>query len=140
VHQGVVATAPAFAYADLDACSPAPTPRARHRCSSRWTSVTDPHNLGSIARTAEAVGAHGLVPSPAPRRSVTPVAEKAAAGALAHLPVVQVTNLVRTLGGADRHGVVAGTGRRTAGELDAGAAHRPADRWSSGPRGGVSRG
>jgi 23S rRNA (guanosine2251-2'-O)-methyltransferase len=93
VHQGVVALAPPFAYADLDTVVEA----AERPLLVALDQVTDPHNLGSIARTAEAVGAHGLV-LPARRTSpVTPAAEKAAAGALAHLPVVQVTNLVRTL-------------------------------------------
>lgn len=93
VHQGVVALAPPFAYADLDTVVEA----AERPLLVALDQVTDPHNLGSIARTAEAVGAHGLV-LPARRTSpVTPAAEKAAAGALAHLPVVQVTNLVRAL-------------------------------------------
>jgi 23S rRNA (guanosine2251-2'-O)-methyltransferase len=54
-------------------------------------------NLGAIARSAEAAGAHGLI---VPKRRAAPVtsaAEKAAAGALEHLPVAQVGNLVRSL-------------------------------------------
>lgn len=95
VHQGVLALAPPFPYADLDA--------VRRRAGGEplllvaLDSVTDPHNLGSIARTADAVGAHGLLLPSRRAASITPTAEKAAAGALAHLPVVQVTNLVRTL-------------------------------------------
>jgi 23S rRNA (guanosine2251-2'-O)-methyltransferase len=60
--------------------------------------VTDPHNLGAIARTAEAAGAGAVV---VPRRrsaSVTPAAEKAAAGAFSWLPVVVVPNVTRALG------------------------------------------
>jgi 23S rRNA (guanosine2251-2'-O)-methyltransferase len=59
--------------------------------------VTDPHNLGAIVRSVAAFGGHGvLLPE---RRSVgvTPAAWKASAGTLAHVPVAQVTNLVRTL-------------------------------------------
>lgn len=59
--------------------------------------VTDPGNLGAVVRTAEVVGADAvIVPS---RRSagVTPAAWKAAAGALAHVALVQETNLVRSL-------------------------------------------
>jgi 23S rRNA (guanosine2251-2'-O)-methyltransferase len=60
-------------------------------------SITDPHNLGAIVRSAAAFGAHGvLLPE---RRSVgvTPSAWKASAGALARMPVARATNLVRTL-------------------------------------------
>jgi 23S rRNA (guanosine2251-2'-O)-methyltransferase len=67
--------------------------------------VTDPHNLGSIARTAEAVGAHGLILPDRRSAPITPVVEKAAAGALAHLPVAGVTNLVRALELLGRAGV-----------------------------------
>ena len=104
VHQGVLAEAPAFPYATLgavlegiDAEDPA--------LLVALDGVTDPHNLGSIARTAEAVGAHGLVVPARRAAAVTPTVEKAAAGALAHLPVVQVTNLVRALGQLGEHGV-----------------------------------
>lgn len=93
VHQGVLAHAPAFAYADLAevlAGSERPFLVA-------LDSVTDPHNLGSIARTAEVVGADAVLIPTRRAAGVTPVAEKTAAGALAHLPVVQVTNLVRAL-------------------------------------------
>ncbi len=98
VHQGVVAMAPAFPYQELEAVldrvdkTPGETPLL-----VALDGVTDPHNLGSICRTAEAIGAHGvLVPG---RRAVhvTPTAEKAAAGALAHLPVIRIGNLVKTL-------------------------------------------
>lgn len=66
--------------------------------------VTDPRNLGAIARSALAFGATGLVvPS---RRSVgvTAAAWRTSAGALAHLPVAEVTNLVREITVAKEHG------------------------------------
>ncbi len=101
VHQGVVAVAPPFPYAELD--------RVIAERSRPWLvaldGVTDPHNLGSVARTAEAVGADALIVPERRAAGVTPAAEKAAAGALAHLPVVQVTNLVRTLGLLGERGV-----------------------------------
>lgn len=59
--------------------------------------IEDPHNLGAIARSAEAAGASGLV-VPARRASpVTAAAVKASAGALAHLPVAPVVNVARAL-------------------------------------------
>lgn len=95
VHQGVLAIAPPFPYADL----------AEVRAAARddplllvaLDGVTDPHNLGSIARTAEAVGAHGLLLPPRRAAGITPAVEKAAAGALAHLKVVRLSNLARDL-------------------------------------------
>lgn len=103
VHQGVVATAPAFAYADLGAVLDAAAAAGEVPLLVALDGVTDPHNLGSVCRTAEAIGAHGVVVPSRRAAPVTPVAEKAAAGALAHLPVVQVTNLVRALAAvADR--------------------------------------
>jgi 23S rRNA (guanosine2251-2'-O)-methyltransferase len=59
--------------------------------------VTDPHNLGAIARSAAAFGAHGLILPERRAVGVTPAAWKASAGTLARLPVARVTNLVRTL-------------------------------------------
>lgn len=97
VHQGVVATAPPFRYADLDTVLDRAEAAGEVPLLVALDGVTDPHNLGSICRTAEAIGAHGVVVPGRRAASVTPVAEKAAAGALAHLPVVAVTNLVRSL-------------------------------------------
>ena len=59
--------------------------------------ITDPHNLGTIIRTADAVGAHGvIIPK---RRSVhiTPIVAKASAGAIEYMPVCKVTNIVNTI-------------------------------------------
>jgi 23S rRNA (guanosine2251-2'-O)-methyltransferase len=97
VHQGVLALAPAFPYARLDEVLARAETAGAAPLLVALDGVTDPHNLGSIARTAEAVGAHALLVPSRRTAGVTPTAEKAAAGALAHLPVVEVTNLVRTL-------------------------------------------
>lgn len=97
VHQGVVATAPAFAYADLDRVLDRADRAGEPALLVALDGVTDPHNLGSVCRTAEAVGAHGVLVPDRRAAHVTPTVEKAAAGALAHLPVCRVGNLVRTL-------------------------------------------
>src|SRR5881409_281807 len=79
--------------------------------------VTDPHNLGAIARSAAGFGAHGLVLPERRAVGVTPAAWKASAGTLARLPVARVTNLVRTLTGYAAAGLmVAGLDGR--GEID----------------------
>jgi 23S rRNA (guanosine2251-2'-O)-methyltransferase len=105
VHQGVVALAPPFPYARLDDVLARAEAAGEAPLLVALDGVTDPHNLGSIARTAEAVGAHALLVPSRRAAGVTTTAEKAAAGALAHLPVVEVTNLVRTLEELHRRGV-----------------------------------
>jgi len=105
VHQGVVALAPPFPLVDLDRLLAHAESSGRPALLVAVDGVTDPHNLGSIARTAEAVGAHGLVLPDRRSAPVTPVVEKSAAGALAHLPVAGVTNLVRALGELAKAGV-----------------------------------
>lgn len=105
VHQGVVALAGPFPYQRLDQVLALAADRDEPPLLVALDQVTDPHNLGSIARTAEAVGAHGLLLPGRRAAGVTPSAEKAAAGALAHLPVAVVGNLVRTLENLGRDGV-----------------------------------
>jgi len=96
-HQGVLLRLEAFAYAELA------TLLERWRHSGRpalfllLDGITDPHNLGAILRSAEVAGCHGVILAKDRSCPVTPVVEKTAAGALAHLPLCQVTNLARTL-------------------------------------------
>jgi 23S rRNA (guanosine2251-2'-O)-methyltransferase len=59
--------------------------------------VTDPHNLGACARTAEAAGVAAMVIRRRRGAPVSPAAMAASAGALAHLPVARVANLARAL-------------------------------------------
>ena len=94
-HQGVVAVGPPYPYRDV--AELLPDADGAPSLLVALDEVTDPQNLGSIARTAEAVGADGVIVPGRRTVGVTPAAEKAAAGALAHLPVARVTNLVRTL-------------------------------------------
>lgn len=96
-HQGVVAIAAPYHYLRLaellETVPPDETPLL-----VALDGVTDPHNLGSVARTAEAVGAHGLILPTRRAASVGPAAEKVAAGAFSHLGVARVPNLARALG------------------------------------------
>lgn len=59
--------------------------------------VTDPQNLGAIARTAEAAGAEALITRRRRGASVSPSAVKASAGALTRLPLAKVTNIARAI-------------------------------------------
>lgn len=60
-------------------------------------SVTDPQNLGSIIRTCDAAGVHGLIIPKRRSASVTPAVSKASAGAVEYVPVARVVNLVQTI-------------------------------------------
>lgn len=59
--------------------------------------VTDPHNLGACLRTADAAGVHAIVVPKDRAAGITPVVSKVASGAAETVPLVQVTNLARTL-------------------------------------------
>lgn len=91
-HQGLVADCSPFPYAEVEAVL-APRPRLLVVVDQ----LHDPHNLGAILRSAEAVGAGGLIAPKDNCVGVTAVAEAAAAGTSAWLPVARVTNLARAL-------------------------------------------
>jgi len=59
--------------------------------------IEDPHNLGAILRTADAVGAHGVIIPKNRAVGITGVVAKSSAGAVEHVPVIRVTNLVSTM-------------------------------------------
>jgi 23S rRNA (guanosine2251-2'-O)-methyltransferase len=105
VHQGVVATGPPYRYATLDEALARADAAGEPPFLVALDGVTDPHNLGSIARTADAVGAHGVIVPSRRAAGVTATAEKAAAGALAHTALVRVPNLVRALEDLRQRGV-----------------------------------
>ena len=96
-HQGLLAFASAYQYSTVDAMLADAAEKGEDPFLILLDGVTDPHNLGAIIRSAECVGAHGvIVPE---RRSVglTPAAVKASAGAVEHMKVARVVNLSRTI-------------------------------------------
>ncbi|TFH40862.1 MAG: 23S rRNA (guanosine(2251)-2'-O)-methyltransferase RlmB, partial [Chrysiogenales bacterium] len=66
--------------------------------------ITDPHNLGSIIRTAEALGCDGIVLPRSHAAGITPAVIKASAGATAHITALQVPNVAGFLDEAKSHG------------------------------------
>ncbi len=97
VHQGIVLQVAAAETLDLgtliDGCRGIGEPPLLMAVDG----LTDPHNLGAIVRSAEALGAHGLVLPQRRNAGLTGSVAKVAAGALEHLPVARVVNLNRSL-------------------------------------------
>jgi 23S rRNA (guanosine2251-2'-O)-methyltransferase len=89
-HQGVALEVPPYPYADADDL-------LRSDLVVVLDEVSDPHNLGAVARSALAAGCAGLVVPRHRAAHVTPAAVKASAGTLEHLRVAQVTNVRRFL-------------------------------------------
>src|SRR5271157_4028493 len=99
-HQGVVALAAAREAATLDdllAAANAGTGHGAKGLIVLLDGVEDPHNLGAIIRTALAAGAHGVVIPERRAAGLTDTVARASAGAIAHLPIAKVTNLVRAM-------------------------------------------
>lgn len=96
-HQGVAARRQGYAYARLEDFLPQLGDLPGGALLVAADSLTDPMNLGNLARSALAAGAHGLIIPKDRAAGVTPAALKAAAGALEVLPVFRVTNLAATL-------------------------------------------
>jgi 23S rRNA (guanosine2251-2'-O)-methyltransferase len=91
--QGVIARVGGFTYASLDDLLVAGDPLLLLALDG----VTDPHNVGALARSLEAAGGHGMILPKRRAAPVTPTVEKAAAGALTWLRVAQVPNLPEAL-------------------------------------------
>lgn len=121
-HQGVVAEVAELAFADPEAPFELARRRGERLLLVCLDHVTDPRNYGAIVRSAEALGAHGVVTEARRSAPLSPVVAKTAAGATAHLPLVQVTNLPRYLQELQDRGVwvygSAGDGARGPREVD----------------------
>jgi 23S rRNA (guanosine2251-2'-O)-methyltransferase len=96
-HQGVLLEVGGYPYVTLDAL----LTHARE-CQSPpllllLDLISDPQNLGSLLRTADAVGVHGIVIQERRATGITPAVVRSSSGAVEHLRVAQVTNLARTI-------------------------------------------
>jgi 23S rRNA (guanosine2251-2'-O)-methyltransferase len=114
-HQGVAACVDRYRYAPVDEV-------LSGRLIVALDEVTDPRNLGAVARTALASGADALVVGRHRAAGVTPAAVKASAGATEHLPIAQVANLRSFLLTAQKYGFwvygAAGDARRSYLDID----------------------
>lgn len=96
-HQGVIAVASVTEYATVGQILETATERKEDPFVILCDEISDPHNLGAIIRTAEAAGAHGVIIPKRRSAGITPVVEKTSAGAVFHLPVARVPNLVSAI-------------------------------------------
>ena len=96
-HQGVIVEASPYSYAELDDILSIVADQNVRPLLLLLDLLQDPQNLGSLLRTAEAVGVHGVVIPQRRAVGVTPAVVSASAGAVEHLQVARVANLARTL-------------------------------------------
>jgi 23S rRNA (guanosine2251-2'-O)-methyltransferase len=96
-HQGVAAQTSTYPYAELDDMLNLAQQRGELPFLLLLDCLQDPQNLGTLLRTAEAVAVHGVVIPHRRAAQVTPAVSNASAGAVEHLLIAQITNLVRTM-------------------------------------------
>ena len=94
-HQGVLAEVPDLRYSDPEDPFALAKSRAERPLLVLLDQVTDPRNYGAIIRSAEVLGAHGVITEERRSAPISGVVAKTAAGASSHLPLVQVKNLPR---------------------------------------------
>lgn len=96
-HQGVVASIASHSYAEVSDILKAAEDKGQPPFVVIADGITDPHNLGSIIRTANAAGAHGVIIPKNRSVSLNATVSKVSAGAVEYLPVARVTNLAQTI-------------------------------------------
>jgi len=96
-HQGVMAEVEDMAWADVDDILALAEERGEDLLIVLLDGITDPRNFGAIIRSAEVLGAHGVVVEERRSAPLSPVVAKTAAGATSYLPVAQTKNLPRLI-------------------------------------------
>ena len=96
-HQGVIAYAAAYEYAEVDDILNAAKEKGEPPFIFLLDNIEDPHNLGAIIRTANLAGAHGVIIPKNRAVGLTATVARTSAGALNYTPVARVTNLAKTI-------------------------------------------
>jgi 23S rRNA (guanosine2251-2'-O)-methyltransferase len=96
-HQGVIACAAAYEYAEVEDILQKARDKGEPPFLFLLDNIEDPHNLGAIIRTANLAGAHGVIIPKNRAVGLTATVAKASAGALNYTPVAKVTNLGQTI-------------------------------------------
>ncbi len=96
-HQGVIAYAAAYEYAELEDIFDKAKEKGEDPFVMILDNIEDPHNLGAIIRTANLAGAHGVIIPKNRAVGLTATVARTSAGALNFTPVVKVTNITKTI-------------------------------------------
>lgn len=96
-HQGVIAYAAAYEYADVEDLLKRAEEKGEDPFLLILDGIEDPHNLGAIIRTANLAGAHGVIIPKRRAAGLTATVAKTSAGALNYTPVAKVTNIAKTM-------------------------------------------
>lgn len=96
-HQGVIAYAAAYEYAEVEDMLKLAEEKGEAPFLFLLDNIEDPHNLGAIIRTANLAGAHGVIIPKRRAVGLTATVAKTSAGALNYTPVAKVTNLAATI-------------------------------------------
>lgn len=96
-HQGVIAYAAAYEYAEVDDILETAKKKGEPPFIFLLDNIEDPHNLGAIIRTANLAGAHGVIIPKNRAAGLTATVARTSAGALNYTPVAKVTNLAKTI-------------------------------------------
>ena len=96
-HQGVIACAAAYEYAEIEDMFRLAEQKGEPPFFVLLDNIEDPHNLGAIIRTANLAGAHGVIIPKNRAAGLTAVVARTSAGALNYTPVAKVTNLAKTI-------------------------------------------
>ncbi|MBO4979134.1 MAG: 23S rRNA (guanosine(2251)-2'-O)-methyltransferase RlmB [Clostridia bacterium] len=104
-HQGIVAMAAEKEYSTVEDILQIAEERGEKPLIVVSDGITDPYNLGALIRCAEGVGAHGLILPKRRASGLTPLVSKASAGAVEHLAIAKVSNIVSTLEALKKKGL-----------------------------------
>jgi 23S rRNA (guanosine2251-2'-O)-methyltransferase len=104
-HQGVIAQVTPFKYSELDDILDYAAQRNEKPFIIILDEIEDPHNFGSIVRTADACGVHGIIIPKRRNVGVTPVVFKTSAGACEHMKIAKVTNINAAIDGLKEKGI-----------------------------------
>lgn len=104
-HQGVIAVAAAYSYAEVEDILAAAREKGEPPFVILLDNIEDPHNLGAIIRTANLAGAHGVIIPKNHAVGLTATVARTSAGALNYTPVAKVTNLSRTIEDLKKEGL-----------------------------------
>ena len=105
VHQGIMLATAAYQYATMDDLFAIAAKKEEDPFFLILDGIEDPHNLGSILRTADASGCHGIIIPKRRAVGLTGTVAKTSTGAIEHVPVVRVTNLSQTVADLKERGV-----------------------------------